>query len=278
MDRCANKIGQASQGTLVQNIELRRYKIVTFRRYFSGKEHGTMTKPINIPLYAPPWVSSELVAKTLRLWQPLSNEEFTDDDAVQLLILFAQMYKMDGPLLPKPNSTCFIRMTGFDEYFEKTVRKRLEERGLTPLQEGAVYYAITLESNPRTGKRWKLKEIAEHFGKSYGHVRNHWALAVPYKADEVDETGNVVKKGRGLNAEQRAAFESGESTFTELLGQALHAASQGPVSLREMWKMFDDTDEDNVERRKAIAQCMGLTLKQAMEESQNRSGVKTNRE
>jgi hypothetical protein len=42
------------------------------------------------------------------------------------------------------------------------------------------------------------------------------------------------------------------------------------LPLKEVQKLFDNTAEDNVERRKAFAEVMGLTLKQAAKESDKR--------
>ena len=145
---------------------------------------------------------------------------------------------------------------------------------MTAIQEARLYEIIMLEINPATGKKWKLKEIARHFGKSYGHVRNRWALVMPFKPDDVDEEGNIIKKGQGLTDEERSALERGEKTLSESVRRAYREdtggeadKSRSPVSFRELQTLFDNTAEDNVERRKAIAECMGLTLKQAIKRS-----------
>ena len=146
---------------------------------------------------------------------------------------------------------------------------------MTAIQEARLYEAMMMEINPTTGRKWKLKEIARHFGKSYGHVRNRWALVMPFKPDDVDEEGNIIKKGQGLTDEERSALERGEKTLVESVRRAYRCDTGGeadyskgrPVSLRELQTLFDNTAEDNVERRKAIAECMGLTLKQAIKRS-----------
>lgn len=160
-----------------------------------------------------------------------------------------------------------------DDQFVELIRKHLERPDLTPIQEGRLYEVMTLEVNPATGKKWKLKEIAQHLRKPYGHVRNRWALVVPFRADTVDKNGKVIGKGQGLTDEKRSALERGEKPLTEAIRQALRAeigqdTAKSPVSLDEMQKLFDNTDEENVERRRAIADCMGLTLRQAAERSQ----------
>jgi hypothetical protein len=134
-----------------------------------------------------------------------------------------------------------------------------------------------MEINPATGKKWTLKAIARHFSKSYGHVRNRRALVMPFKPDDVDEDGNIIKKGQGLTDEERSALERGEKTLVESVRRAYRCDTVGkadtarsPVSLRELQTLFDNTAEDNVERRKAIAECMGLTLKQATREAMKR--------
>jgi hypothetical protein len=44
-----------------------------------------------------------------------------------------------------------------------------------------------------------------------------------------------------------------------------------PISLAMMEVFFDETHEDNVERRMAIADCMNLSLREAVEESGRRA-------
>ena len=46
---------------------------------------------------------------------------------------------------------------------------------------------------------------------------------------------------------------------------------QRSLSLTQLRKLFDGTPSDNVERRTAVAECMGLTLQQAVNESRNRT-------
>ena len=98
---------------------------------------------------------------------------------------------------------------------------------------------------------------------------------MPFQPDKVDEHGKVVRKGRGLSDDERTALEIGTSTVREMTRRALRddlvEKSPSPVPLGAMQRLFDETDAHNVERRRAIAECMGLALSQATDESQVRT-------
>lgn len=54
----------------------------------------------------------------------------------------------------------------------------------TPLQESRLYHNFAQQTNPATGKKWTLVEIARHFNVPYYRVRNLHALMMPYKASQ----------------------------------------------------------------------------------------------
>jgi hypothetical protein len=152
------------------------------------------------------------------------------------------------------------------------VRKRLEREDLTPLEEARLYGVFLTQINPATGKHWTIKEVAQYVGKPYAQVRNRWALVTPFQPDVVDEHGNVVRKGLGLTNEERAALERGEKSVAEMTRRALREEKAGKsIPLRAMERLFDETAADNLERRRAIAECMGLALSQAIAESSERT-------
>jgi len=191
--------------------------------------------------------------------------------------------------LPFPNIKPVVKAKEMkvteDEAFDLAVRENMDRKNFDPAQEGQVYYDYTKRTNPETGKKWNLKDVAQHVGRKYAHVRNRHALALPFKADKVDEAGNVVKKGRGLTAEERELVRTGKKTLTWAIRKALREDhySDGtpqtnrdkPIPLGAMKELFDNTSDDAtdieaVARRKAIAECMGKTLKQAIKESEKR--------
>lgn len=173
-----------------------------------------------------------------------------------------------------------------EEAFELAVAENMNRKDFTPVQEGMIYSAFLKRQNPETGKKWNLKDVTKHLypqepRSKYGHVRNRYALVMPYKADEVDDKGNLVKAGRGLTAEERAGLENGEKTLTWAIRRALreeHYSDEGTpqknrrkaLPLKQIEELFDNTAESNVERRKALAECMSATLKQATKESEKR--------
>ena len=156
------------------------------------------------------------------------------------------------------------------------VRKRLERKDLTPLEEARLYDVFMKQINPATGKPWTIKQVAQYVGTPYAQVRNRWALVMPFQPDVVDQYGNVVRKGLGLTEEERVALEGGEMSVVEVTRRALReevggTSSPSSIPLRAMERLFDDTNADNFERRRAIAECMGLALSQATDESAERS-------
>jgi hypothetical protein len=160
----------------------------------------------------------------------------------------------------------------------ENILKRLEQPGLSLYEETRLYEALTKHVNPTTGKRWTIKDIAQHLGKPYAHVRNRWALMMPFRAAVVDERGKIRRR-MGLTVEERLALLRGEKSVGKLTRRALGEedrpetplqASRSSIPLRDMQRLFDESHEDNVERRRAIAECMGLALTQAVREAQIR--------
>lgn len=168
-----------------------------------------------------------------------------------------------------------------DTAYEFGVRENFDRKDFTPLQQAAIFYEYTKRTHPETKKPWTLKQVAEHFDLEYGIVRNRRALMLPRVNDKTDDKGNVTKPGKGLTDEDRQKLATGEVTLTWATRRALgeqHYAETGTPSttrrkgipLSAMEKLFDDTAESRKDRREAIAQCMGLTLAQAIKESDKR--------
>lgn len=175
------------------------------------------------------------------------------------------------------------RQVSKDDGFNISVEENLSSKTLTALQEGAIYHQMRTERvNPETGKHWTITEIADYFGINKSTVRNREALLKPFKPAKKDEkTGEVLKPATGLTDERRTQLDNGEITLTAAIREALgeqhyskSAAPKGtrakPLPLKAMQELFDKSDESNTERRKAIAECMGLTLAKAAKESEER--------
>ena len=47
-----------------------------------------------VPAGAPPWVTPELIAHTLRVWQPYYSEPLTADDALGMIINVAALWEL----------------------------------------------------------------------------------------------------------------------------------------------------------------------------------------
>jgi hypothetical protein len=43
-------------------------------------------KKCSVPAGAPSWVTSELIAKTLRVWQPYYSERLTEEEALAMIL------------------------------------------------------------------------------------------------------------------------------------------------------------------------------------------------
>lgn len=209
--------------------------------------------------------------------------------AVVYAVAANKVAKFDKAELPFPNIKPVILAKEMnvneDEAFDLAVRENMDRKNFDPVQEGQVYYDYTKRINPETKKKWNLKDVAQHVNRNYAHVRNRQALALPYRADKVDDAGNIVKKGRGLTNEERELVRSGQKTLTWGIRKSLreeHYSDGTPQSNRDkalplgaMKDLFDKTSDDAsdveaVARRKAIAECMGKTLKQATKESVQR--------
>lgn len=164
-----------------------------------------------------------------------------------------------------------------NEVFLLSVEANLARKRFTPLQEGRVYNDMLQQINPSTEKKWTMKEAADHLGVNYGTFRNRQAL---WREPEYDDDGKQVK---GLTDNQRQKVANGEMLATaasrKSLGEKHYAEDKDgkpaekrakAIPLAAMQKKFDETAEANTERRQAIAECMGLTLAQAVKESNKR--------
>jgi len=151
----------------------------------------------------------------------------------------------------------------------------LSRKQFTPLQEGRVYHEMLEKINPVTSKKYTMKEAAAGLGVEYGTYRNREAL---WRDPEYDEEGTRTK---GLTEPERRKVALGEMTVTaasrKALGEHHYSETGAPahnrnrgLPLSEMQKLFDETPTKQDERRLAIAECMGLTLKAAIVESDKR--------
>jgi len=166
-----------------------------------------------------------------------------------------------------------LKASGDD--FVLAVQINLSRKQFTPLQEGRVYHDMTKKTNPATGKNYTYKEAAATLGVEYGTYRNREAL---WRDPVYDDAGKITK---GLTDAERRKVALGEMLVTAASRKALgehHYSETGVpavsrnrgLPLSEMQKLFDETPEKQIERRTAIAECMGQTLKQAIAASDKR--------
>lgn len=164
-----------------------------------------------------------------------------------------------------------LKASGDD--FLLACKLNLSRKEFSPLQEGRVYHEMLSKINPKTGKKYTNKEAAEDLNVRPGTFRNREALWRP----ATEKNG----KRTGLTEGERVRVALGEMTITAASRKALgerHYSETGTPSrtrnrgipLTEMQRKFDETAENNKERRVAIAECMGLTLPQAVKESEKR--------
>jgi len=170
-----------------------------------------------------------------------------------------------------------------DEGFMISVEENLSNKGLTPLQEAAIYKNFRSRINPATGKKWTLTDIADYLypgQNKKGTVRNREALLRPRREAKVDEkTGDVIKPATGLTDDDREDLEAGRMTLTAATRKALgeqhysdsserQSTRAKPIPLKEMQKLFDKSN--NADYRKGVAACMGIKYSQAVKESDQR--------
>lgn len=169
-----------------------------------------------------------------------------------------------------------------EEAWGMAVAENFGRKDFTPLQLGAVFWEMAQKMNPTTGKRYTLKEIAKITGEKYQIVRNRHALMRPRTADRYDAEDTLVRPGKGLTDADRESLAFGRKTLTwatrRALGEIHFGAHDGPAGKRrrllplaEIHKKFDMTPEDNAERRKTLAEVMGLSVDEADEQSETRA-------
>ena len=157
----------------------------------------------------------------------------------------------------------------------------LSRKQFTPIQEGRMYWDMCQQTNPETGKKFKMNEAAAELHVQYSTFRNRLALAMPFEPAKKDGDGIVVKPAKGLNDNDRLKLQQGKITLTaamrKALGENYHSADEAPkkkrsgvMTLKEIQKLYDDTPEKKVEIRTLLAKIMGLTPTQAGRESEHR--------
>lgn len=52
-------------------------------------------KDVEVPPGAPSWITAELIAYTLRVWQPQYDEHLTEDEAVEILWNVSRLWSGD---------------------------------------------------------------------------------------------------------------------------------------------------------------------------------------
>ncbi len=168
------------------------------------------------------------------------------------------------------------------QLWKNSITLNLQRKQFNPLQEGRVYHEMLKRQNPATGKPYTTKEAAEELGVPAGTFRNREALWRPFKPAQKDpKSGSIIAPAKGLTDSDRRKVALGEMLATAASRKALgeqHYSETGTPSrtksrglpLKEMQKLFDESADGNVERRTAIAECMGLKLTQATKESDAR--------
>lgn len=168
-----------------------------------------------------------------------------------------------------------------DDLFVMSGLINLSRKQFTPLQEGRFYQEMCQRINPETGNKFNMKEAAAKLCVEYATFRNRAALWRPRTEAKTNERGEVTKPAKGLTDADRRRVALGEMTVTaasrKALGERHYSETGKPATsrnrglpLNEMQILFDATAEDNTERREAIADCMGISLAQAIKESEQR--------
>ena len=105
-----------------------------------------------------------------------------------------------------------------------------------PIEAGREYLAYYEQINPSTGKTWTIKEISRAVRRPYGYVLGRLALVTNVR---------IGTKHTGM------------------------------LTVEQIERLFDDTPEGNAERRKAFAECMGISLQLAIDESHDRRSLQS---
>lgn len=53
---------------------------------------------IELPHGTPPWITTDLITQTLRVWQPLSPRHLAEEDAVAILLNIGHLFEVVGLL------------------------------------------------------------------------------------------------------------------------------------------------------------------------------------
>lgn len=180
--------------------------------------------------------------------------------------------KVEGATLVPPIIIAVESKGTVEQGFDMAVQENFGRKDFTPLQEGRIYHDMLKQVNKATGKKWNLSQIAAAFKKPYMHIRSRAALL----QNRNEETG------KGLTDEDRTELENGTKTLMWAVRRSLgekHYSETGDrqkkrrktLSVKEIEALFDATHANNVNRREALAECMGLTLAKAVKESEKRS-------
>ncbi len=150
----------------------------------------------------------------------------------------------------------------------KYILENHEQKGCLELMEGWYYHHLLRVVDAHTGRIHLKKDVADELGIRPGTLRYREALWIPKQGERglSDEERLSVAKG-----DINPSFASKRSLGEFVVGDGVPKPFRSkPLTLHAMRNMFDCTSAANPERRKAIADCMGLTLSQAIQESHER--------
>jgi ParB-like chromosome segregation protein Spo0J len=158
-------------------------------------------------------------------------------------------------------------------------------KNMTALQEGKYYHEMRQQVNPKTKKKYTLKEISEEVGVLYNTVRGREALFHKPHMKRDLRTGDM--KQVGLTEEEREKVRAGEKSITwamrKALGESQAHARAGeppknskdkikPLTRKEMESLFDKSGDAAKDFKRAIALCLGYPdTKAGMEKAEKDS-------
>lgn len=142
------------------------------------------------------------------------------------------------------------------------VEENLQREDMDEVEKGSIYNQWAVENGQAdTPAPWT--EVARHFKRPYHEVRGRAALST-------------------LDPARLALYRAGRINLTDAINEALGESADRtkpsrkgtrlvPLSIKEIQALFDATPRSNVERLKALAEVMKMTLQEAQAQCDERS-------
>jgi len=176
----------------------------------------------------------------------------------------------------EPSLGAQIRKLTVAEAYDLAVEENAQRRPMSDMEYGRIFAGYRSETNPKTGKKWSLKEIALKLNLDYQFVRGREALTFLSDSEQQKlDSGKTCGIGLTKAIVKGLALKRGRASDADVSSKPHR---QRTLNLAETQALFDKSYESsaNASYLQALADVMQVSLDEAIDsckvriESKNR--------